>query len=320
MLASEPLVSIIIPTYNRAHLIAETLDSVLAQTYTNWECIIVDDGSTDNTETVVGAYVAKDSRFKYYHRPPEHLSGGNGARNYGFKMSKGDYVNWFDSDDLMHFQKLNSQITALENDDCDFSVCQSLVFEKNKLNILGLWHEKIISSKPLEDFIQKNIVFSTPSPILKINFLKKLNITFDEKLKSSQEWEFFCRLLYYSPIYNAVDTPLVYIRKHKDSTTHNSNKIKIRKYNYIKSRIKVFQFLRKNGVIHKNHSLYSYFKNFFIRKLNDYIFAETKKAFFLYNCSLYYYHNFFQIILVYFYFTFVYLTGKGYNYKDKFIK
>lgn len=92
----QALVSIIIPTYNRAHLIGETLDSVLAQTYTNWECIIVDDGSSDNTDEVVGAYVKKDNRFKYYHRPDEHLPGGNGARNFGFKMSQGEYVNWLD--------------------------------------------------------------------------------------------------------------------------------------------------------------------------------------------------------------------------------
>ena len=71
----EPLVSVIIPTYNRAHLIGETLDSVLAQTYQNWECIIVDDGSSDDTDEVIGEYVKKDNRFKYYHRPDEHLPG-----------------------------------------------------------------------------------------------------------------------------------------------------------------------------------------------------------------------------------------------------
>ena len=66
-----PLVSIIILTYNRAHLIGETLDSVLAQTYTHWECIVVDDGSTDATDEVLATYVEKDSRFQYHHRPKD---------------------------------------------------------------------------------------------------------------------------------------------------------------------------------------------------------------------------------------------------------
>lgn len=88
----QPLVSIIIPTYNRAHLIGETLDSVLAQTYKNWECIIVDDGSSDNSDEIIDECVKKDARFKYYQRPDEHLPGGNGARNYGFRMSRGTKV------------------------------------------------------------------------------------------------------------------------------------------------------------------------------------------------------------------------------------
>jgi glycosyltransferase involved in cell wall biosynthesis len=109
-MSDQPLVSIIIPTYNRAHLIGVTLHSVVSQTYLNWECIIVDDGSSDNTDEVVGEYVKKDSRFKYYHRPEEHLLGGNGARNYGFKMSKGEYVNWLDSDDLFSENKIDDQV------------------------------------------------------------------------------------------------------------------------------------------------------------------------------------------------------------------
>lgn len=92
MSQKEPLVSIIIPTYNRAHLIGETLDSVLAQTYENWECIVVDDGSTDHTDEVMAEYCAKDSRFRYFHRPDTHKPGGNGARNYGFLMSRGEFV------------------------------------------------------------------------------------------------------------------------------------------------------------------------------------------------------------------------------------
>lgn len=87
MTNQNPLVSIIIPTFNRAHLIGETLDSVLAQTYPNWECIVVDDGSTDNTDEVMAEYMARDARFQYHHRPEDRLPGGNAARNYGVEFS-----------------------------------------------------------------------------------------------------------------------------------------------------------------------------------------------------------------------------------------
>src|SRR5690554_2800862 len=112
MTPENPLVSIIIPTYNRAHLIGETLDSVLAQTYENWECIVVDDGSTDNTEELMAEYMTKDARFQYHHRPKDRLPGGNAARNYGFEVSMGEYIQWFDSDDLMLTEYLSTRIDA----------------------------------------------------------------------------------------------------------------------------------------------------------------------------------------------------------------
>ena len=68
-----PLVSIIIPAYNRAHLIGETLDSVLAQTYINWECIVIDDGSNDNTSELLAEYCKKDNRFQYHQIGRAHV-------------------------------------------------------------------------------------------------------------------------------------------------------------------------------------------------------------------------------------------------------
>lgn len=119
----QPLVSIIIPTYNRADLIGETLDSVLAQTYTNWECLIVDDGSTDTTEEVVSAYVKKDTRFQYYHRPHDRPKGANACRNYGFEKSKGAYIQWLDSDDLISENKLERQVIAIQGESSAIAVC-----------------------------------------------------------------------------------------------------------------------------------------------------------------------------------------------------
>ena len=77
------LVSIIIPTFNRANLISYTLDSVLNQDYTSWECLVVDDGSTDKTQEVVLGYIQKDSRIKLLHRPNDWIKGANSCRNYG---------------------------------------------------------------------------------------------------------------------------------------------------------------------------------------------------------------------------------------------
>jgi len=95
------LVSIIIPTFNRAHLLGETLDSVITQTYSNWECIVVDDGSYDYTEELMDFYSRKNPRIIFVRRPDNRPKGANACRNYGFELSKGKYVNWFDSDNFM---------------------------------------------------------------------------------------------------------------------------------------------------------------------------------------------------------------------------
>jgi glycosyltransferase involved in cell wall biosynthesis len=187
----QPLVSIIIPTYNRAHLIGETLDSVVAQTYENWECIIVDDGSSDNTDEVVGEYVKKDSRFKYYHRPDEHLPGGNGARNYGFKVSKGKYVQWFDSDDLMYQELINTCVSKISKANFDYIITN---FEKVKLN------GETIVNKPFSDienifadFICQRVALNTLTFFYSREAI--VRIAYDETLKNAQDLDFISRFL-----------------------------------------------------------------------------------------------------------------------------
>src|SRR5690606_666550 len=190
----KPLVSIIIPTYNRAHLICETLNSVLAQTYANWECIVVDDGSTDNTAEVISIYIKNDARFQYHHRPIDKPKGANACRNYGFQLSKGDYVNWFDDDDVMDKDKLHVQIDDLKKSKFNFSVCQTLVFENSIENIIGLRSEDIFSKDFFYDYLTQKIVWMTPSALWKKFFLKSFKYLFDETLQAAQEWEFHCRV------------------------------------------------------------------------------------------------------------------------------
>ena len=89
---SQPLISIIVPTFNRAHIIGDTLNSIMAQTYQNWECIVLDDGSRDNTKSSILDYLDKDSRFQYFSRPKNKPKGANAYRNYGYEKCKGDYM------------------------------------------------------------------------------------------------------------------------------------------------------------------------------------------------------------------------------------
>ena len=116
---SESLVSIITPTYNCADFIARTLDSVLAQTYQNWEMIIVDDRSQDNTKEIVDSYMMRDSRIRYHLL--EVNSGAAVARTTAMKLAKGTYMAFLDSDDIWLPDKLERQITWMEQTGHAFS-------------------------------------------------------------------------------------------------------------------------------------------------------------------------------------------------------
>jgi len=91
-------VSVVVPTHNYAHFLPVALDSVLAQTYRDWECIIVDDGSTDDTAAVADVYVRRDPRFRYIHQANRGLAG---ARNTGVRNARGDGIQFLDADDRL---------------------------------------------------------------------------------------------------------------------------------------------------------------------------------------------------------------------------
>lgn len=115
----ESLVSIIMPTYNCGKFIAETMDSVINQSYKNWEMIIVDDCSTDNTKEVVEEYIKKDSRIKYHIL--EKNSGAAVSRTKAMELAKGKYIAFLDSDDLWTKDKLEKQIKFMEENNYNFT-------------------------------------------------------------------------------------------------------------------------------------------------------------------------------------------------------
>ena len=122
-----PTFSIIIPTYNRVTVIAHSLNSILAQTFQDWECLVVDDSSTDNTREIVQKYCNSDSRFRYILN--KEKKGANGARNTGIKQAKGRYVSFLDSDDSWHSDMLEQQLSKYTSDidiSCVYSKLQTV--------------------------------------------------------------------------------------------------------------------------------------------------------------------------------------------------
>src|SRR5690606_38454408 len=196
----------------------------------------IDDGSTDDTEGLMKIYSQKDSRIKFHRRPKNYKAGGNGARNYGFDISKGEYLNWFDSDDVMIPEKLSLQVSRLINSNKIISISKAVMFEKDIHTIVS-YHNKIKSEDYFIDFLNQNLTVLTQVPLIKREFIKNNNIQlFNENLKAAQEWEFFSRLFYVTNHNDVdiIDKETVYIRKHQNSITRNSNFN--REFEYYKAR------------------------------------------------------------------------------------
>lgn len=130
------LVSIITPTYNCGRFIAETIESVLAQTYTNWEMLIVDDCSTDNTKEIVEQYQNKDPRIKY--QCLARNSGAAVARNIALRMSKGRWMAFLDSDDLWKPEKLEHQLDFMVKNNYGFTCTEREVIDEVS-KVMGIY-------------------------------------------------------------------------------------------------------------------------------------------------------------------------------------
>lgn len=212
-------VSIIIPSYNRASIIGKTLDSVISQTSNDWECIVVDDHSIDETRKVVELYAVKDQRVSYYLN--EHKKGAQGARNTGLNYAKFDWVVFFDSDNTMHPEFIETMIQCL-GDDIDVAACCASIInvdtgETGRVmnpRCVGNIHNKLFTGQSYVDFNQAVI---RKSRILEIGGL-------DEDCPSMQEWDTHIRLSRIAS-YSMTDNSLVdYYQGGKDTISSNSRR------------------------------------------------------------------------------------------------
>lgn len=213
------LVSILIPNYNKAEFIPDTLDSIIAQEYTNWECIIVDDHSTDESFGILEEYQKKDSRFIVVKRPNEILKGANFCRNHAFSLCKGEFIQWFDSDDIMYPWFLKRKVEYLQNHPkMPFVIAKADLnfdddFEGNRK-----FAQNLASENPIDDYLKFRLIFLTGGPLLRRNILKESGL-FNLKLRRHQEWELYFRVVLNYSNWGILEEPSFKYFFHSNSIT-----------------------------------------------------------------------------------------------------
>ncbi len=250
----KPKISIIIPIYNRAKLIEETLDSILAQTYQNWECIIVDDWSEDDSIKIINEFIENDPRFRLFVRPNYKIKGANSCRNYGREKANGEYIHWFDSDDIAHPKYLEVSYNLLNNSEYDFCRFSRSVFwgdfSYKFKKISEEFETKKIGSTHIEALLKNELVFNTCNVLWKKASLK--NEFFNEDIVYADEWEYYSRLLSNNLIGISIDSELFFGRKHPDSTTYEfANKDETRRKSKVMAVKLVTDNLIQKGLLTK---------------------------------------------------------------------
>jgi glycosyltransferase involved in cell wall biosynthesis len=227
--SSEPLVSIIIPAHNYAHYIGETLDSVRAQTYQSWECIVVDDGSKDNLREVVAQYMQKDPRIRYIY---QRNQGPAAARNRGLKSFKGEYVQFWDSDDLIEPLKLESHVRYLEErPDIDIVYSNVRYFRTEEPNErrYSMWEPDVPwmpevsgAGKDVLSVILSSNIMVVSAPLLRKSVIEAIGY-FDNSLNPVEDWDYWIRCI-------AADRRIQYLDSYDTLTLVRSHPTSLNKY------------------------------------------------------------------------------------------
>ncbi|HEX7177456.1 MAG TPA: glycosyltransferase [Pyrinomonadaceae bacterium] len=224
-----PLVSVVMPTYNYARYVGDALRSLQAQTHARWECVVVDDGSTDDTEEVVAGFAARDARIRYVRQENRRQAA---ARNNGLRHCAGDYVQFLDADDLLESRKLERQAADLEaHPEVDIvyggargftSAGQSGEGAALDDSPLPAMPEASGGGRELAPgLVRRNIMFVN-SPLVRRRLIEEVG-SFDERLPPAEDWDYWLRCALKGARFQFVpeEGTLALVRTHPVSSSRN---------------------------------------------------------------------------------------------------
>lgn len=189
-----PQISVIVNTFNSVRFIRETIASIQSQTFTDFEIIIVDDGSTDNTLEIVSSI--DDPRIKIY---PYSNVGISASRNRGINHSSAEFIAFMDHDDLWHKEKLENQLKALKNSPSAGFVYSYLNMVDEAGRIIRACPAVKDAQKAYEKLLVKNFVCTASNPLIRKSYLLKVGC-FDENIYGADDWDLFLRLAAQAPV------------------------------------------------------------------------------------------------------------------------
>ena len=222
-----PLVSVVVPTYNYGRFIGETLDSLRAQTHAAWECVVVDDGSTDDTAEVVARFAAADPRVRYLRQPNQRQAV---AKNTGLAEARGRYVQFLDADDLLEPRKLERQVGFMEANpaaDIVYGGVRYFHTERPGERLYGMFGEQAPWLPELSGSGRELVYALVRMNIMAINsaLVRREAVAdvgpFDPALPPVEDWEYWlrCALAGKRFEYRDFDGALALVRAHAASTS-----------------------------------------------------------------------------------------------------
>ena len=221
---NSPIVSVIVPAYNAEKFVAETIESVLAQTYTDWELIMVDDGSTDQTAGIIKEYANKDARIHYWYQ----TNGRQGkARNLAISKAKGTYLAFIDADDLWHPTKLEKQVSVFtENPQVDLIYTNGISFMDTIQNVIHT-HQEPTGLRKLDEQFQY-LLSGISLPNLSVMVKKKCvneigGFMEDKRLQNAEDYQLWLRLADRQCVMYGLGEDLFYYRLHPNQVTNGDS-------------------------------------------------------------------------------------------------